>query len=176
MLSLVLLSARRRESEARTVELGSERGALRCDVAPQAVTARPPITAPHSVRSRLDPISEARIQQHYAEVRIPSRFCFADAPVPSVPAPRDLPAFSGRSPASDPREGGRGDGTRRQRWKVDERKIYEWDSQHGSVELYDSRGRHLGEFDPVRGPCQKGANSSRRSHSHVGSARLQPQR
>lgn len=25
--------------------------------------------------------------------------------------------------------------------------IYEWDYQHGRVEKYNSKGRHLGEFD-----------------------------
>ena len=28
---------------------------------------------------------------------------------------------------------------------------YEWDSQHGTVEKYDKKGRHLGEFDPDTG-------------------------
>lgn len=25
--------------------------------------------------------------------------------------------------------------------------IYEWDSRHGTVEKYDKKGNHLGEFD-----------------------------
>ena len=37
--------------------------------------------------------------------------------------------------------------------------IYEWDYQHGRVERYDRRGRHLGEFDPETGAMTKSANS-----------------
>jgi hypothetical protein len=29
--------------------------------------------------------------------------------------------------------------------------IYEWDFQHGTVERYNSRGIHTGEFDPKSG-------------------------
>jgi hypothetical protein len=43
----------------------------------------------------------------------------------------------------------RQDGKRlRRRWKTGDGTILEWDYQHGSVEAYDRRGRHIGEFDP----------------------------
>jgi hypothetical protein len=42
----------------------------------------------------------------------------------------------------------KGGGGLRKRWKDAEGNIYEWDSQHGRLEKYDKRGRHLGEFDP----------------------------
>ncbi len=29
--------------------------------------------------------------------------------------------------------------------------IYEWDYQRGTVEVYDARGSHRGEFDPFSG-------------------------
>lgn len=38
----------------------------------------------------------------------------------------------------------------RQRWESKDR-IFEWDYQHGTVEVYDKRGNHLGEFDPDTG-------------------------
>lgn len=38
----------------------------------------------------------------------------------------------------------------RQRWESKKR-IYEWDYQHGAVEVYDKQGRHLGEFDAETG-------------------------
>ncbi|WP_134705485.1 MULTISPECIES: colicin E3/pyocin S6 family cytotoxin [unclassified Rahnella] len=42
-------------------------------------------------------------------------------------------------------------------------RIYEWDSQHGTVEVYDKSGRnHLGEFNPETGFQTKPADSSRR--------------
>ena len=41
--------------------------------------------------------------------------------------------------------------------------IYEWDSQHGTVEIYDRSGRnHLGEFDPETGEQTKPADPSRK--------------
>ncbi|WP_374730400.1 colicin E3/pyocin S6 family cytotoxin [Salinarimonas sp.] len=42
------------------------------------------------------------------------------------------------------------DGRKRRRWRDDDR-IYEWDYQHGRVEVYDHRGRHQGEADPDTG-------------------------
>jgi len=48
----------------------------------------------------------------------------------------------------------------RQRWiDPDDGRIFEWDSQHGSVEVYARRGKpHLGEFDPYTGRQLKGPN------------------
>ena len=40
-------------------------------------------------------------------------------------------------------------------------RIYEWDSQHGAVEIYDSQGKHLGEFNPETGEQTKNADSTR---------------
>jgi len=39
--------------------------------------------------------------------------------------------------------------------------IYEWDSQHGTVEKYDKRGAHLGEYDPNTAEQTKPADPSR---------------
>jgi len=40
----------------------------------------------------------------------------------------------------------------RRRWKEpDGGTIYEWDYRHGTVEVYDARGHHRGEFDPLTG-------------------------
>lgn len=55
-----------------------------------------------------------------------------------------------------------GKGGRRRRWKDVAGIIFEWDSQHGTVEKYDKRGVHLGEFDPNTGQQTKPANPSRR--------------
>jgi hypothetical protein len=57
-----------------------------------------------------------------------------------------------------PRPGGRG---RRRRWKDDDGTILEWDYQHGTVEVYNPRGRHIGEFDPLTGVQTKGADATR---------------
>ncbi|MEX3775908.1 S-type pyocin domain-containing protein [Pseudomonas sp. MYb118] len=55
----------------------------------------------------------------------------------------------------------KGKGTRK-RWKTADGRILEWDYQHGAVEMYDKRGRHLGEFDPLTGNRTKPADSTRR--------------
>jgi hypothetical protein len=39
----------------------------------------------------------------------------------------------------------------RRRWKEPDGTIYEWDYQHGNVEVYDARGHHRGEFNPMTG-------------------------
>ena len=66
-----------------------------------------------------------------------------------IPAPDTLPGFPGarRVRSKTPVQGG---GGMRRRWE-DKKNIYEWDSQHGEVEMYDKRGRHLGSFDPETG-------------------------
>jgi Cytotoxic len=49
------------------------------------------------------------------------------------------------------------------RWRSRERKeLYEWDSTHGEVEVYNLRGRHLGAADPVSGELIKPARKGRR--------------
>jgi hypothetical protein len=55
-----------------------------------------------------------------------------------------------------------GGGARRKRWKDKKGQIYEWDSQHGTVEKYDKQGRHLGEYDPETGLETKPAVPGRR--------------
>ena len=49
----------------------------------------------------------------------------------------------------------------RTRWKDDEGRIFEWDYRHGSVEQYDKRGRHVGEFDANTGDQLKPASPHR---------------
>lgn len=76
------------------------------------------------------------------------------------PAPKGLIAFPDATKAQrkTPLKGG---GGLRKRWKTSKGKIFEWDSQHGTVEMYDKRGRHLGEYDPVTGKQTKPADNSR---------------
>ncbi|SEM81797.1 S-type Pyocin [Pseudomonas sp. ok272] len=54
-----------------------------------------------------------------------------------------------------------GGGKKRPRWKDKKGRIYEWDSQHGAVEMYDKQGIHLGEFDPETGVQIKPAKPGR---------------
>jgi len=50
----------------------------------------------------------------------------------------------------------------RKRWKnFEDGTIYEWDYRHGRVEKYNSRGKHLGEFDYQSGVQIKDANPNR---------------
>jgi hypothetical protein len=44
----------------------------------------------------------------------------------------------------------------------DNRHYYEWDSLHGELEVYNSRGRHLGVMDAVTGETIKPAVPGRR--------------
>ena len=68
-----------------------------------------------------------------------------------VPAPRSLRAFPNAERVK-PKSG-------RHRWfDAESGHIYEWDYQHGRVERYDRRGRHLGEFDPETGAMTKPAD------------------
>lgn len=66
-----------------------------------------------------------------------------------IPAPKTLTAFPEARPAKP--KSVQGGGGLRKRWKDEEGNIYEWDSRHGSVEKYDRKGKHLGEFDPETG-------------------------
>lgn len=73
-----------------------------------------------------------------------------------------LPAFpdAKKAQAKTPIKGG---GKLRNRWKDSSGRIYEWDSQHGTVEMYDRSGRnHLGEFNHITGEQTKPANPSRK--------------
>lgn len=66
------------------------------------------------------------------------------------PAPKGLTAFPD-AVRDSPKSSVQGGGKKRSRWKDKKGKIYEWDSQHGAVEIYDKQGKHLGEFDPDTG-------------------------
>ncbi|MCS3836655.1 hypothetical protein HNR03_001235 [Pseudomonas sp. JAI111] len=77
------------------------------------------------------------------------------------PAPKGLTAFpdATRATRKTPIKGG---GGLRKRWKTPNGKIFEWDAQHGAVEMYDKRGRHLGEYDPTTGEQTKPADNTRK--------------
>ncbi len=42
------------------------------------------------------------------------------------------------------------------------KRLYTWDALHGEVEVFDSRGRHLGAIDPITGAVLKEAVRGRR--------------
>ena len=68
--------------------------------------------------------------------------------------PRALPATR-----KTPRLGG----GLRHRWKDNHAgMIFEWDYQHGRVEVYNHFGHHLGEFDPNTGVQTKPPSNRRR--------------
>jgi Cytotoxic len=49
------------------------------------------------------------------------------------------------------------------RWRnADGSRIYTWDSLHGEIEVYNSRGRHLGVLDAVTGELIKDAVRGRK--------------
>lgn len=82
-----------------------------------------------------------------------------------VPAPKlktipPLPAFpdARRVKSKGTVQGG---GSKRERWK-DKKRIYEWDSEGGKVEVYDKNGNHLGEFDHITGEQTKPRNKKRK--------------
>ena len=52
-------------------------------------------------------------------------------------------------------------GKKRARWKDSKGRIYEWDSQHGTVEIYDKQGKHLGKFNAETGKQSKPAKPNR---------------
>jgi hypothetical protein len=74
--------------------------------------------------------------------------------------PRTLKAFP-RARRAD-RKTWMSGGRKRFRWKDDKGAIYEWDSQHGRVEVYNKRGAHQGEFDPNTSAQTKPADPTRR--------------
>jgi len=77
------------------------------------------------------------------------------------PAPKGLTAFPNatRATRKTPIKGG---GGLRKRWKTPNGKIFEWDSQHGAVEMYDKRGRHLGEYHTTTSEQTKPADNTRK--------------
>ncbi len=51
----------------------------------------------------------------------------------------------------------------RKRWRDDvTKRLYEYDSRHGELEVYNQRGRHLGAVDVVTGQTIKPARKDRR--------------
>jgi RHS repeat-associated protein len=71
-----------------------------------------------------------------------------------VPPPDTLPGFPDAKRVRSK--------SHRRRWADDDGYIYEWDYQHGRVEKYDKRGRHLGEYDADTGAQTKPADPTRR--------------
>ena len=69
--------------------------------------------------------------------------------------PKDLPWVPDAKPAK-PKTPKQGENLgKRKRWKDSEGNIYEWDYQHGDVEKYNKRGKHLGSIDPETGKQTK---------------------
>ena len=56
-----------------------------------------------------------------------------------------------------------GSGRARASWQLPNGVFLEWDYQHGTVEAYNHRGEHLGEFDPDDGRQLKRPNPKRRA-------------
>ncbi|WP_083539553.1 colicin E3/pyocin S6 family cytotoxin [Enterovibrio coralii] len=80
-----------------------------------------------------------------------------------VPTPKGsppLPAFPDAVKVK-PKTSVQGGGKKRARWK-DKNRIYEWDSQHGKVEVYDKNGNHIGEFDHNTGEQTKPKDPKRK--------------
>ena len=77
------------------------------------------------------------------------------------PAPLGLGAFPDAI-RIDGKTRVQGGGSIRRRWKDSKGRIYEWDNQHGAVEMYDKQGKHLGEFDPDTGEQTKPAKPGRK--------------
>ncbi|WP_218001180.1 colicin E3/pyocin S6 family cytotoxin [Nocardia thailandica] len=77
-----------------------------------------------------------------------------------TPPPKNLTAFPEASRAT-PKTPVQGGGGLRKRWKDAKGNIYEWDSQHGTVEKYNKRGIHQGEYDAETGKMTKPADSTR---------------
>lgn len=74
--------------------------------------------------------------------------------------PKELKAFPD-AVKDKPKSNVQGGGARRKRWKDLKGRIFEWDSQHGTVEMYDKQGKHLGEFNPETGEQTKPAKPGR---------------
>ncbi|MEB0226513.1 colicin E3/pyocin S6 family cytotoxin [Pseudomonas sp. 10S4] len=77
------------------------------------------------------------------------------------PKPTLLPAYPDAKWAN-PKTPIKGGGGLRPRWKDRSGTIYEWDFQHGAVEKYNKRGKHLGEFDHETGTQNKPADPTRK--------------
>jgi hypothetical protein len=71
-----------------------------------------------------------------------------------------LPGFPEALPAR-PKTPMRGGGLRK-RWRTSDGTILEWGHQQGIVEVYDRRGHHVGDFDPITGAARGRADPNRR--------------
>lgn len=80
-----------------------------------------------------------------------------DLGVPIYP-PKTLPGFPN---ARRVRPKTHFSGGLRARWRDETGTIFEWDYQHGHVEMYDARGAHRGAFDPEDGRRVSGADRTR---------------
>ena len=76
------------------------------------------------------------------------------------PAPKEIKGIKELTRAK-PKTPVQGGGGLRKRWKDPKGNIYEWDSRHGELEMYNSKGDHLGAFDPVTGKQLKHRDPSR---------------
>jgi hypothetical protein len=59
-----------------------------------------------------------------------------------------LPGFPDAKPVKPKTPISENGGKLRKRWKSPDGTIYEWDYQHGTVEKYDKKGIHQGEYRP----------------------------
>jgi Cytotoxic len=78
-----------------------------------------------------------------------------------VGPPRRISARPAAIPVRPKTPRGPGQG-RRRRWREADGTIYEWDYDHGTVEVYDSHGNHQGEIDPITGETTKGPKPGQR--------------
>ena len=78
-----------------------------------------------------------------------------------IPHPKKLEAFPDAKEVKR-KNSVQGGGHLRKRWEEPKGDIYEWDSQHGTVEKYNKRGKHLGEFDHKNGMQLKPADPMRK--------------
>jgi hypothetical protein len=96
-----------------------------------------------------------------AEHKVPPTGIAAAARHAYHPAPDDLPGFPSARRIKN-KSSVQGGGKKRARWQDEDGRILEWDYQHGAVEVYDRRGKHLGEFDAKTGTSLKPKDPNRR--------------
>ncbi len=75
-------------------------------------------------------------------------------------APKFLAAFPDTYPVKA-KAHVQGGGRKRERWLDRKGRIYEWDYENGTVELYTKQGNHLGEFNAQTGEQTKPAKPGR---------------
>ncbi|MHC8302301.1 S-type pyocin domain-containing protein [Pseudomonas sp. ZS1P83] len=97
--------------------------------------------------------ADSGVQPLYIVLNVPGEFGYHAAP-------DLLPAFSD-AVSVRPKSTVQGGGKKRDRWKDRKGRIYEWDFQHGAVEIYDRQGKHLGEFNADTGEQNKPAKPGR---------------